>query len=185
MENLFKYDVYRKLQKYKVTKIDLFLNRDLKCLKAFRYAQYYSGKKGLLKLFKFFYLLKLKIYCNKYDFNVSYKAQIGKGLFIGHNGPIIINGGAKIGENCNIATGVTIGQENRGKRKGCPIIGNKVWIGTNSTIVGNIKIGNNVMISPNSFINFDVPDNSIVIGNTSSKVIYSDKAVDEYINDVI
>ena len=66
MENLFKYDVYRKLQKYKVTKIDLFLNRDLKCLKAFRYAQYYSGKKGLLKLFKFFYLLKLKIYCNKY-----------------------------------------------------------------------------------------------------------------------
>ena len=35
----------------------------------------------------------------------------------------------------------------------------------NSTVVGNIKIGNNVLIAPNSFVNFDVPDNSVVIGN--------------------
>lgn len=28
-----------------------------------------------------------------------------------------------------------------------------------------MKIGNNVLIAPNAFVNFDVPDNSIVIGN--------------------
>ena len=38
-------------------------------------------------------------------------------------------------ENCNIHKGVTIGQENRGKRKGTPVIGDEVWIGINATIV--------------------------------------------------
>ena len=32
-------------------------------------------------------------------------------------------------------------------------------------MIGNIHIGNDVMIAPNSFVNFDVPDHSIVIGN--------------------
>ena len=31
--------------------------------------------------------------------------------------------------------------------------------------MGGVKIGNNVLIAPNAFVNFDVPDNSIVIGN--------------------
>ena len=32
-------------------------------------------------------------------------------------------------------------------------------------IVGNITIGNNVLIAPGAYVNFDVPDGSIVIGN--------------------
>lgn len=28
-----------------------------------------------------------------------------------------------------------------------------------------MQIGNNVLIAPNAFVNIDVPDNSIVIGN--------------------
>ena len=39
---------------------------------------------------------------------------------------------------------------------------------TNSTVVGNITIGNDVLIAPNTFVNFDVPDHSIVIGNPAS-----------------
>lgn len=81
----------------------------------------------------------------------------------------------------NIHKGVTIGQENRGKRKGSPTIGDFVWIGVNSTLVGNINIGNNVLVSPNSFVNFDVPDNSIVIGNPG-KIFYNDNATTGYIN---
>lgn len=51
-------------------------------------------------------------------------------------------------ENCNIHKGVTIGQENRGKRKGTPVIGDEVWIGINATIVGKISIGSDVLIAP-------------------------------------
>lgn len=46
-----------------------------------------------------------------------------------------------------------------------PVIGNNVYLGINSTIVGNISIGNDVLIAPNTFINFDVPDQSVVLGN--------------------
>lgn len=191
--NLFKYDVYRKFKKYKISFfsswITLFFNRDLKCLKAYRIANYYYIKSQDKKIYKLIYVikaLKLKRLMNKYDFNVPAKTRIGKGLFIGHNGPIIINGNAIIGDNCNIATGVTIGQENRGKRKGFPKIGNKVWIGTNAVIVGKITIGSNVLVAPNSYVNFDVPDNSIVIGNPG-KIVKTNclDATNEYIQNII
>ena len=37
-------------------------------------------------------------------------------------------------------------------------------VGANAMVCGNIRIGNDVMIVANSFVNFDVPDHSIVIG---------------------
>lgn len=77
-----------------------------------------------------------------------------------------------------------IGQENRGKRKGTPIIGNEVWIGANAVIVGNIKIGNDVLIAPLSYVNFDVPDHSIVVGNPA-KIISKEFATKDYINNKI
>lgn len=93
------------------------------------------------------------------------KTNIGYGLYVGHPFGITINSNAIIGNNCNIHRGVLIGQENRGKRKGFPIIGNNVWIGINSAIVGKITIGDDVMIAPNSFVNCDIPSHSIVFGN--------------------
>lgn len=176
-----KADVYRKTGKTQSNIFTFFLNRDLKCLKVYKKANYYYNKKSKIRFI--LYNLKLKHLCNKYDFNVPAKTQIGYGLFIGYNGSIIINPGAKIGNN-NIATGVTIGQENRGKRKGCPTIGNKVWIGANAILVGKIKIGDNVLIAPNSFVNFDVPSNSIVIGNPG-KIITSFTATEDYINRIV
>ena len=40
-----------------------------------------------------------------------------------------------------------------GGRKGVPKIGNKVWIGINACIVGNVTIGYDVLIAPNSYVN--------------------------------
>jgi serine O-acetyltransferase len=78
---------------------------------------------------------------------------------------------------------VTIGQTNRGKNKGTPTIGNKVWIGTNAVIVGNIRIGDNVMIAPNAFVNISVPSNSLVIGNPAS-ILHREDATDGYIDHI-
>ena len=111
-------------------------------------------------------------------------AQIGKGLFIAHPYGITINDKCIIGMNCNIHKGVTIGQENRGKRQGTPIIGDNVWIGMNVTIVGNIKIGNDVLIAPNTYLNCDVPSHSIVLGNPA-RIIVKDNATSEYINNIV
>jgi len=116
----------------------------------------------------------------KFGLWIPDEIKIGKGFYIGHIGTIIINSKVIIGDNVNINQGVTIGQTNRGEKKGCPIIGNDVWFGTNSVVVGKITIGNNVLIAPNSYVNINVPDNSIVIGNPA--IIKSNKeATKDYI----
>lgn len=136
-----------------------------------------KGKKGIGYYYHRYRLLKLSI---KYGYQVNPAAEIGPGFYIGHRGTVIVNGNAKLGANVNVATGVTIGQENRGKRQGCPTIGNEVWIGTNSIIVGKITIGDNVLIAPGTYVNFDVPSDSIVIGSPA-KIIPNAEATKGYI----
>ncbi len=83
-----------------------------------------------------------------------------------------MNPNAVIGRNVNINHGVTIGQTNRGKRQGFPEIGNRVWLGAYSIVVGRIRIGNDVLIGPGAYVNFDVPDHAVVIGNPGRIVSY-------------
>ncbi|WP_335964311.1 serine acetyltransferase [Galbibacter sp. PAP.153] len=116
-----------------------------------------------------------------YGVQIPPTTKIGGGLFIGHVGNIVLNPDAVIGNNCNIAQGVTIGQENRGQKKGVPKIGNEVWIGANTVIVGNITIGNNVLIAPNCFVNFDVPNNAVVISSQCS-IHPKENATENYID---
>lgn len=116
----------------------------------------------LLSRYYRFMLRQLK---SRRGIEIAYSSNIGKGLYLGHPYNITINPAAVIGENCNIHKGVTIGQENRGPRKGAPTIGNSVWIGINAAVVGNITIGDDVLIAPNSFVNRDVPSHSVVFGN--------------------
>jgi serine O-acetyltransferase len=131
----------------------------------------------------FFNLLKRR-YSYKYGFQIPAATEIGEGLYIGHYGTIVINTRVKIGKNCNIAHGITIGQANRGKLKGYPTIGDNVWIGTGSVIVGNINIGSNVLVAPNSFVNVDVPDNSLVLGNPC-KIVNKANPCEGYINYIL
>ncbi|MBU1564004.1 MAG: serine acetyltransferase [Proteobacteria bacterium] len=125
----------------------------------------------------------MRHYTYKYGYQIPYNTNIGEGLFIGHFGAIVISVNAIIGKNCNIAHGVTIGRANRGVLRGAPKIGSKVWIGTNAVIVGKISVGDNVLIAPGAFVNFDVPDDSIVLGNPG-KIIPDKRATLDYINNV-
>lgn len=94
--------------------------------------------------------------------------NIGKGLIIGHTGRIIINSKVEFSENLFLTHGVTIGRDIRGKRMGAPRFGKNVCVRCNSTIVGGITIGDDVLIAPNTFVNFDVPSHSVVIGNPAT-----------------
>ena len=135
-------------------------------------------KNKLLSLYYRFRLLKIS---EKHGIEISHRVSCGGGLYLCHPYCITINPTSILGKNVNIHKGVTIGQENRGKRLGTPTIGDDVWIGVNSTIVGKITIGSDVLIAPNSYVNCDVPSHSIVIGNPC-KIIHRTNAVDGYIN---
>tara|TARA_R110002072_G_scaffold30097_11_gene94424 strand:+ start:18902 stop:19435 length:534 start_codon:yes stop_codon:yes gene_type:complete len=116
----------------------------------------------------------------RFGLQIPHIAKIGGGLFMGHYGGIVISNEAVIGQNCNIAQGVTIGRINKGSKKGAPKIGDRVWIGPNVVLVGNITIGNNVLVAPLSFVNIDVPDNCMIIGNPAK--IVEGKTSEDYIN---
>lgn len=133
---------------------------------------------------KLFYMLRLLRMSHKTQIQIPARTQIGEGFYIGHLGRVIIHPDAKLGKNINIGTGVTIGMENRGKRKGAPIISDNCWIGTNAVIVGNVKIGSDVLIAPLSYVNFDVPDHSIVVGNPA-KIIHKDNATADYLCNLV
>lgn len=102
-------------------------------------------------------------------------------------GERLLNPNARVGKNFSISHGCLVGNA-QGKRKGVPLIGDNVCMNANSVVVGGVIIGNNVLIAPNAFVNFDVLDNSIVIGNpgqiikrksspTAKYIVYS---VDDY-----
>ena len=140
-----------------------------------------TEQKLLLRLYFRYRFSKIK---SKMHIELSASSKIGKGLYLGHPYCITINPDAEIGSNCNIHKGVTIGQENRGARKGVPSIGNCVWIGINATIIGNVTIGDDVLIAPNSYVNCDVPAHSVVFGNPCV-IKHRDNATENYINRIV
>ena len=144
--------------------------------KLYRKAQ--NAKNPLVKKW---YRLLFKLVRDKRHIELAVETSIGPGLYFGHAYCITINPAAVLGKNINLHKGVTIGQENRGIREGVPVIGDNVWIGINATVVGAIRIGNDVLIAPNAYVNCDVPDHSVVFGNPCI-IKHRDNATECYIN---
>lgn len=97
----------------------------------------------------------------KYGIQIDYKTVIGKGFSIYHYNGIVINRNCIIGDNCSIRNNVTIG-EKKGK---APKIGNNVFIGPNSCLIGDIGIGDNCIIGAGSVVVSSFEKNSIIGGN--------------------
>lgn len=101
--------------------------------------------------------------------SVPASAEIGKGLYIGHFGGIILHSDVKIGENCSIGPGVVIGTRGLGS-VGAPTIGNNVYVGVGAKVLGNIKIGHRAKIGANAVVLQDIPEGATAVG-VPAKVI--------------
>ena len=153
---------------------DFIFQHRLRYMVYFRYAQTSENR-----VFKFFCKYKMYRLCRKFGIEIKSQTQIGPGFVMIHPYNITISPFAIIGSNVNILKGATIGLS-QGKYPGAPKIGNCVYIGLNSTIIGGISIGNDVMIAPNAFVNRDIPSHSIVIGNPC-RVISKKNATSQYV----
>jgi len=88
--------------------------------------------------------------------------RMGKGTRFMYGGiGCVIHKRAVIGERVCLGQGITIGRK---LKESCPVIGNDIYIGAGARILGNIKVGNNVIIGANSVVVTDIPQNSIVAG---------------------
>lgn len=94
---------------------------------------------------------------------------IGEGTVFPHDAlGCVFHPAVKIGRNCKILHGVTIG--GRAGHLGLPTIGDNVVIGAHAQIIGNVTIGNNSIVGAGAIVIHDVPDNVVVVGNPA-KVI--------------
>lgn len=92
--------------------------------------------------------------------------EIGGGLYIQHGFATMI--AAKyIGENCWINQQVTIGYNGQGDP---PVIGDNVMITCGAKVLGDIHIGNNVVVGANAVVIRDVPERCVV-GGVPAKVL--------------
>lgn len=92
-------------------------------------------------------------------------AKIGKGFFIDHGMGVVIGETVEIGKNCTLFQRVTLGGTGNHKGKRHPTIGNNVTIGAHSTILGPLKVGDNVKIGAETvIIMHDIPSNCTVVG---------------------
>lgn len=96
--------------------------------------------------------------------SIPASAQIGSSFYIGHFGGVFLNSEAILGTNCNISQGVTIGVSGQDDKRGVPVLGNNIYIGANSVVVGKITIGDNVLIGACSLVTIDAPENSVLLG---------------------
>lgn len=90
-------------------------------------------------------------------------ASIKPGLII-HHGHSTRIGAKSIGTDCQIWHNVTVGT-NKSHYNNRPTIGNNVKICTGSIVMGDILIGNNVLIGAGTILQKSVPDNCVVVGN--------------------
>ena len=101
--------------------------------------------------------------------------KLGDKFFANHNCVMLDVAPITIGNNCLFGPNVSLytaghpihpSTRNSGYEYGKPIsIGDNCWIGGSTTIVGGVKIGNNVVIGAGSVVISDIPDNVVAAGN--------------------
>lgn len=91
-------------------------------------------------------------------------ATIGRRFFIDHGMGVVIGETAEIGDDCLIYTGVVLGGTTLEKKKRHPTLENRVVVGSNSTVLGAITIGDGAKIGSGSVVIRDVPPGATVVG---------------------
>ena len=91
--------------------------------------------------------------------------NVGGGLRLQHLNGIYIHNNATLGENCTVFQQVTIGlNEHRSDYNKAPQIGNRVYIGAGAKIIGNVIIGDDVIVGANAVVTKNVPSGVTVVG---------------------
>lgn len=108
----------------------------------------------------------IKVYfCN--HFNIGIWNLYKKRTVFHHPIGIVIGFKVQIGTDCQIFQNVTIGTKDTQnfKEGSYPKIGNNVIIYPNSIIIGDINIGDNVIIGAGSIVLNDIPSDVVVAGS--------------------
>jgi serine O-acetyltransferase len=131
-----------------------------------RKTEYYQNKN--MKLAKNYYKSRLNRLSNKIGVFIPCNV-FGPGLSIAHATAIVVNQNAKVGANCRIHEGVTIGAN--GGEAAAPRIGDNCFIGSGAKIIGSIVLGNNIAVGAGAVVVKDVKEDGVSVGGVPAKVL--------------
>jgi serine O-acetyltransferase len=126
-----------------------------------RLAEFFHDRRINL-LSKLFSMLNVVVF----GIEVSPRVQIGGGLFLPHTVGTVI-GANRIGDNCTIMQGVTLGTSETDMdftASARPVIGDDVLICSGAKVIGGITVGDHAKIGANAVVLRDVPAYALAVG---------------------
>lgn len=147
-------------------------DRIWKFILCLRYLEYYESFSGIQKIIRFPTICFFKLLYNRLSLQCGFSIPLyvfDKGLSIAHMGTIVVNSQAKVGRNCRIHDGVTIGSTS-GSGK-APIIGNNCVFTTGAKIIGDISIADDVVVGANAVVVKSITEKGTTWGGVPAKKI--------------
>lgn len=101
-----------------------------------------------------------------FGIDLPWVVKMGRRIVLYHSFGLVINPSVVIGDDCILRHGVTIGNKIiNGKETLCPKIGNRVEFGAGSVVLGDISIGDDVVIGAACVVTKSIVRGSVVAGN--------------------
>ena len=94
--------------------------------------------------------------------SIPKSVEVGPGLRIYHFGNIFVHANARIGANCTLRQGVTIGNRHDGGP--VPVLEDDVELGAYAQVLGGVRIGRGAKIGAMSVVLCDVPPGATAVG---------------------
>lgn len=134
-----------------------------------RKTEYYAGCSGAIsKLLFFFYKLRFKRMGVRLGFTLD-PFVFGPGLSIAHYGCLTVNPKARVGANCRIHEGVTLGATNGSDD--APVLGDGCFVGSGAKIIGGIKLGDFTAIGAGAVVVKSFPNGHCTLGGVPASII--------------
>ena len=129
-----------------------------------RRCEYYKGANwGIVgKVIKRFCKFRMRRVGIKTGLEIS-PGTFGKGLYIPHWGPIIVNGSARLGDNCLVQSGVVICEGVQG--------GNHLYLAAGSKVLRNVTLADDIIVAANAVVTKSFEEPNIVVGGIPAKKI--------------
>lgn len=140
------------------------ISAEFNAVLSFRLYQYIY--KNVSKNFGFYLYNRSK---KKYNVDINPNAHIDEGFVIVHIGGIVIGGGCQIEKNCSIQSCVTLGEKE--PSGGMPHIGTNCYLGTGAKILGNIVLGNDIVVGANSVVVHSFRENNLKLAGIPAKIL--------------
>lgn len=100
---------------------------------------------------------KFRFHCLSVKLGMTIPANVfGPGLSIPHYGTIVVHGNTKVGKNCRLQEGVTIGATNGSHE--AAVIGDNCYFGSGAKVIGAVRIADDVAVGANAVVTKDITE---------------------------